>query len=89
MGLNREQIKIKIAEAIENRIAPEDTSRQVKYIFFLTPGICPRIYCGWATLVQPQPSQRIVYTTMKNLDKGFTADEWDTIADHFLPYFLE
>lgn len=89
MGLNREQIKLKIADAIENRIGPKDSSARVRYIFYLKPDICPEIHCGWAKIVRPQPYHKVIYTTMKNLDKGFTAEEWDTVAEHFLPYFQE
>lgn len=85
--MNIEQIKMKIATAIEHRIAPPTHSR-ARYHLWIDPGT-REIGCGWATVLRLQPHQQIVHTFMRDPNLGFSADEWSEMAEKFAPYFCE
>lgn len=84
--MNIEQIKQKIAEAIENRIDPPTPKARAKYHLWIDTN-SKRIGCGWATILRLQKWQRIVYTFLRNPDDGFTPAEWEDMAERFSFYF--
>lgn len=87
MGLKIETIKPLIREAIGRRIDPPTPRSRAKYHLYINT-VNKRIGCGWATILRLQPYQKVVYTFTRDPERGFTASEWDEIAERFLPYFI-
>lgn len=86
MGLNPEQIKMKVADAIANRVSPPEFKTRAKFHLWININT-HAIGCNWATAFRPQKHQRIIYTFLRDPNDGFTAHEWNEIAEQFRPYF--
>jgi hypothetical protein len=88
MDLNPEKLKNLIAEAIKHRTHPPQEKVRAKYCFWIDRKT-KHIGVNWAPLFHPVLGMDVVYTIMRDLDEGFTAEEWDELAEKFMPYFLE
>lgn len=88
--LTLEQIKSLISYAIEHRSKPPYQTSRAKYFFWINLfDEAKNVYCTWTRLYKPAEGQLIVHTAFQNLDEGFTAEEWNTIAQKFVRYFTE
>ena len=88
MELNPEKLKNMIAEAILHRTHPPEEKARAKYCFWINTET-KQIGCNWAPVFHPVLGIEVVYTCMRDLDEGFSAEEWDEIAEKFMPYFLQ
>ncbi len=82
-----EQIKEKVADALLHRTDPPCLNYGAQYHLWINE-TTRSIGCGWATTLRLQPWQKIVHTFRGDPRKGFTADEWDMIAEKFRPFFV-
>ena len=86
MELNPEKLKNLIADAIVHRTHPPFEKVRAKYCLWIDTRT-KQIGCNWAPLFHPGPEHKILWTAIRDLDEGFTAEEWDEIAQQFAPYF--
>lgn len=87
MSLNHEQIKSKIAEAIEKRF-PVSLRPRGRYIFWFDKHT-HTIHCGWGKMLHLQSWQPIVYACIFDPTEGLTQQQWEDIAEKFKIYFID
>jgi hypothetical protein len=86
--MNIEQLKLKIADAIEHRTDPPVPKKKAKYHLWVDT-FTHQIGCSWAPGLRLQNYQKVVYTFMRDVNAGFTSDEWEEMAQKFAPFFPE
>lgn len=85
--MNIEQIKTLISDAIEHRSGPSYKTMRAKYFLWINLlDAGKRVYCSWTTRYRPAEGQLIVHTVFRNLDEGFSIEEWTEVAKKFLKY---
>lgn len=83
--MNIEQIKLKLADALANRTDPPFLGCRARYHFWVDENT-KEVRCSWAPPLRLQKWQHIFHTCMCHPGIGFTAEEWDKIAEKVRPF---
>jgi hypothetical protein len=86
MIINIEQMKDMLANAIDDRVCAPVLKTRAKYHFWLDKNTL-NIGCHWAGTYVPQDHIQIVATMMFHPEDGLTVNQWEELAQKFLPYF--